>query len=234
MSEVAQDSKPTIEANIPWKPYIPLILIAIGLFIAFTIYQFIDKLEDLRPPEKFYTEPLPAFTGTDHEGEPFSVEDMKGKVWVASFVFTRCSGTCPMMGQRMVDLQKALITNFGKDQLARVRLVSFTVDTEHDTVPILKSYAKMFFAREGFWRYVTSEPGEVQKLAVEGFKLSTSEAEGAEAQEAFIHSSKLCLVDTKGYVRGYFEGATDMNDSKAAKEVVKKLYSQIRILLTEK
>lgn len=226
--------RPVVEARIPWKPYLPLVIVAILLAIAFTAYQFMSRMDLLRPLPVYYQEPVPAFTGVDQEGQPFSIEKLRGKVWVADFIFTRCSGTCPVMAQRMYEIQQKLLEELSRDHLSRVRLVSFTVDQEHDTVPKLKAYARMSQAMEGFWSYVTAEPGEVQELAVKGFKLATAKAgEETEAAEAFIHSSKLTLVDSRGYIRGYFEGVSDLSDPEAAEKVVAEIVHRVRQLLGE-
>ncbi len=55
---------------------------------------------------------LPAFALTDQLGRPFGRDDLRGKVWVADFVFTSCSDACPRLTQRMKSLQ---------DRLQRVR-----------------------------------------------------------------------------------------------------------------
>ena len=73
--------------------------------------------------------PAPAFQMTERSGKPVALDDLKGKVWVASFVFTRCSGPCPQVSATMARLQKEL----NLKETADLRLVTFTVDPDRDT-----------------------------------------------------------------------------------------------------
>ena len=92
-------------------------------------------------PEVFYD--APEFTLTDQAGEPFSLDDLKGKVWIADFVFTRCTSICPVMTAKMAELRDQL-SQFahGED----VRLVSVSVEPEHDQPAVLAEYAAKFKA----------------------------------------------------------------------------------------
>src|SRR5688500_4799185 len=51
---------------------------------------------------------LPKFELTERSGEPFGSEQLRGKVWIADFIFTRCGGTCPRMTAEMAALQQKL------------------------------------------------------------------------------------------------------------------------------
>ena len=90
---------------------------------------------------------VPAFTLTDQAGEEFrSDAALKGKVWIADFIFTTCTGPCPRMSSQMKRVQTEL-----KD-LPGVELVSFTVDPDNDTPSALAEYAKRFAADTSRWR----------------------------------------------------------------------------------
>lgn len=145
---------------------------------------------------------LPAFLLTERAGNAVCGEDLKGKIWVADFIFTTCPGPCLMMTQRMADLQRRL------DPADDVRLVSFTVDPETDTPAVLRAYAEKHGAVEGRWLFLTGERLAIYGLAEKGFKVTTSDlGEGATGPEGrFLHSTKMVLVDGDGFVRGYFDG----------------------------
>jgi cytochrome oxidase Cu insertion factor (SCO1/SenC/PrrC family) len=72
---------------------------------------------------------VPPFELTDQRGHTFTRAALDGHVWVADFIYTTCQGPCPRMSSRMRAMQNAT----GPD----VRLVSFTVDPDHDTPPAL-------------------------------------------------------------------------------------------------
>src|SRR5215475_9533102 len=48
--------------------------------------------------ETFY--PVPDFSLTDQTDKTVTLHELKGKVWVADFIFTNCGGTCPVMTER--------------------------------------------------------------------------------------------------------------------------------------
>ena len=90
--------------------------------------------------------------------------DLRGKVWIASFIFTRCSGPCPQVTAAMADLQK----DFASQPDA---LVTFTVDPEYDTPKILSQYADRFHADADRWLFLTGKQAYIYKLLRDGFKV---------------------------------------------------------------
>ncbi len=81
--------------------------------------------------------PAPEFTFTAQDGSKVFTADLKGKVWVANFIFTRCAGPRPVMTSRMAEINDAI-----KAKGAEVALVSMTVDPDYDSPEILKSYGE--------------------------------------------------------------------------------------------
>src|ERR1700683_4154951 len=75
--------------------------------------------------------PAPAFQLTTQDGASFDSQSLAGHVWVADFVYTTCPGPCPMMSSQMRQIQSLTA------ETPDVKLVSFTVDPQHDTPPIL-------------------------------------------------------------------------------------------------
>jgi protein SCO1/2 len=133
--------------------------------------------------------------------------ELRGKVWIADFIFTSCSGTCPRMTERMALLQTCLLDQLSPAERPRARLVTFTVDPERDTLENLRAYATHFSAENGFWLFLRGDRAAVQKLAVESFRLAAGNPGPAvEGVEEIIHSSKFVLVDPEGVIRGYYEG----------------------------
>ena len=78
--------------------------------------------------------PLPEFSLPERRGETVTRDDLKGKVSVVGFIFTRCASTCPRVSKAMAEQRKTL-----KD--AGVQFVSLSVDPEYDTPEILTTYA---------------------------------------------------------------------------------------------
>ena len=150
--------------------------------------------------------PAPDFTLTERSGKTVTRDDLKGKVWVASFVFTRCSGPCPQVAGTVARLQKELDLKGTPD----LRLVTFTVDPERDTPNELKEYAARYQADPDRWLFLTGKSeAELHELLVKGFKVMAQRSKKAKPGDEFDHSSKLAVVDRAGTIRGYFDGMRD-------------------------
>lgn len=140
---------------------------------------------------------------------------LQGKPWIAGFIFTRCSGPCPIITMNMARLQKTLPKE--------VRLVTFTVDPDRDTLEVLQRYAIRFNADPKRWWFLTGDKGELYKLMYEGFNLPIAEDIKAPSDFRIIHSTKLVLVDSKGIIRGYYNGIEDSGLDRIQKDVQKLL-----------
>jgi cytochrome oxidase Cu insertion factor (SCO1/SenC/PrrC family) len=165
---------------------------------------------------------LPQFTLTERDGSQFGLQDLKGKVWVASFVFTRCAGPCTRVSGTMARLQHELADE------PDARLVSFSVDPEYDRPQVLSDYARKFAAQPGRWYFLTGDPKQVYGLIRDGFHLTAQPNQGAERTPGneVMHDTRLLVVDRRSHVRAYY----DSSDPDAAEAV----RSKVRKLLTEK
>ena len=107
---------------------------------------------------------VPDFKLTDQNNAPFdSASTLKGHVWVADFMFTSCPGPCPRMSSQMRQVQTAL-TSTG------VRLVSYTIDPDHDTPRVLANYASNYHAQDGVWYFLTGPVETLRMLDRDVFK----------------------------------------------------------------
>lgn len=152
------------------------------------------------PPEVLGT--VPAFTMVNHHSQSFGSEQLAGKTWVASFIFTRCKTFCPMITKQLLDLQ-GKITN---SQLP-LQIVSFTVDPEFDTPETLNRFAGTVAANPNIWTFVTSDQDKLKSLIENGFKLAMGERTEASDLIDIAHAQKLVLVDAQGRVRGYYDAS---------------------------
>jgi protein SCO1/2 len=142
---------------------------------------------------------VPEFTMTERDGRTVTRADLLGKIWIADFFFTSCAGPCPEMALRMRSLQQAII-----DQELPVNLVSISLDPEIDRPPVLRRYADRYGADPNRWWFLTGERQEgVHNLVRTGF-LQPVAREGEAA--TIVHSTYFLLIDTKGRIRGYYEG----------------------------
>ena len=155
-----------------------------------------------------HSRPLPVygqvadFALTNQDGRAFTLADLHGKVWVADVIFTRCAGPCLKMSRQMKELQKAL------PPASKAKLVTLTTDPEFDTPPVLQTYAKRFDADPERWVFLTGRKANVARVVGGSLKLTALEkpaAERSDANDLFIHSTYLVLVDQRGQLRGIFD-----------------------------
>lgn len=133
---------------------------------------------------------VPEFALTDQNGDEVTMADLRGKIWIADFIFTRCAGPCPLMTARMLEMRKALV------KTPEVKLVSVTVDPAYDTPEVLKAYAEANFADPNRWKFLTGEKEVIEKLVTEGFMQHLAEENGEP-----VHGTMFLLVDGQGMVR---------------------------------
>lgn len=141
---------------------------------------------------------VPDFELTERSGRTVRLADLKGRIWVADFIFTSCAGPCPMLSQQMSGFQTALA------RAPEIRLVSFSVDPERDTPAVLSEYAARYKADRERWLFLTGDRTTVYRLIREGFRLTVEEEPESEGQ--ILHSLRFALVDRAGQVRGYYNG----------------------------
>ena len=139
---------------------------------------------------------VPPFQLTDQTGQSFDSQSLDGHIWVADFIYTTCPGPCPMMSSQMRRVQ---ISTAGTPDVA---LVSFTVDPEHDSPPVLAAYAKHFTADPARWHFLTGEPGRLNDLGLNAFKLNSVDG-------SLTHSTRFVLVDGARRIRGYYLSSDD-------------------------
>jgi cytochrome oxidase Cu insertion factor (SCO1/SenC/PrrC family) len=173
--------------------------------------------------------PIGDFSLTERSGGTVTNADLAGKVWIASFVFTRCTGGCPQVTGTVARLQDAF-----RDQ-PDVRLVTFTVDPERDDPDELKKYAEHFGADSQRWLFLTGSEEQLYHLIEKGFKVPVQRNRGEDAKpgQEVMHGFKLVLVDRHGHHRGYFEGR-QVDDMGQPVDELPKLRQAVAALLREK
>jgi protein SCO1 len=194
-----------------WK--LLLLSLAVVGGVAYLQYSRVDKarlrkaaLEQQYAPKP---EPLPViatlpdFTLIDSSGQRVSLNDLRGRVWVADFFFTYCAGPCPVMSRRMNELRQLL----KEEKMDDVVCVSVSVDPDRDTPKVLAEHAEMLKAEPGKWLFMTGQKSQIRELATKGFKIAV-EATGP-ADEQILHSTRFILIDRLGRIRGYYKALAD-------------------------
>jgi protein SCO1 len=156
--------------------------------------------------------PLPSFGAAPHfdlvdqRGAAFTTSDVGDRVYLANFVYTRCTDTCPLLSATMGQVQEQLRAEglFGSKAL----LLSFDLDPEYDRPPLLAAYGERFKADGNGWKMLTGPIEALAQIADEyklgrPIPLPLSETNPA---INLAHSNRFVLVDRSGQVRGYYHG----------------------------
>lgn len=164
---------------------------------------------------KYHT--IADFSFVNQNGKTITQKDYEGKIYVADFFFTTCGSICPKMITNLSDIQKAFANN------PKVKLLSYTVFPETDSVPVLKAYAKKHNVDDAKWNLVTGDKKEIYTMARKSY-LAVKMGKPSELYD-MVHTENFVLVDTKKRVRGFYDGTN--------KEDIKRLIEDITFLSNE-
>ncbi len=157
---------------------------------------------------------VPEFSLVERGGKNVTRADMRGKVWIADFIYTNCEDTCPIQSAAMAKLQ----ARFGNHH--ELRLVSFSVDPERDTPLALARYAERFKADAAGWLFLTGDKEEIARLVQLGFRLSAAALTDGDSKETvIIHSPRFVLVDKNSEIRGYYDSRDGTALERLSKDV---------------
>jgi protein SCO1 len=154
---------------------------------------------------------IPDFTLTNQLGQSVSLHDLQGKIVVADFFFTHCPSFCPTLTRNMRHLQEMFHTN---DSI--VHFVSFSVDPERDSVPVLKAYADLFGVQHHNWWMLTGNRDTIYNLIERDFRLAAVDS----GHNNFVHTDRMVLLDRDRYVRGYYNGQDTADLARLANDIV--------------
>ena len=178
------------------------IYVAVAIFLAITYFFKNTNQEDSLPG----IGGIPDFEFIDSEGRDVGLSTLKGKVWVADFIFTTCTMACPIMTGNMNIIHKKYKKNDD------IRLVSISVYPEYDTPEVLKKYASQYEANTDTWHFLTGNESTVKEVIKDGIKIGDYE-------DIIFHSEKFALVDRNGMIRAYYNGMKSEDMKKLKKDI---------------
>lgn len=145
-----------------------------------------------------YNHKIEDFAFTNQNGKTITQKDYEGKIYVADFFFTTCPTICPKMTDNMVWLQEQIKDN------PKVKLVSFSVTPDIDSVPVLKEYALEKGVLDEKWNLLTGDKKAIYYLARKSFLVVKT----GKPEELYdmVHTENFVLVDEKKNIRGFYDG----------------------------
>jgi protein SCO1/2 len=145
---------------------------------------------------KYHT--IANFSFTNQNGEFITQKDYEGKIYVADFFFTSCKSICPKMTTNLVEVQKAFLDN------PKVKLLSFSVMPDIDSVSVLKEYAQINGVIDSKWNLVTGDKKTIYAMARKSY-LAVKQGMPEELYD-MVHTENFVLVDSKKRIRGFYDG----------------------------
>jgi protein SCO1/2 len=158
------------------------------------------------------------FAFTNQNGKIVTQDDYKGKIYVADFFFTTCPTICPIMTDNMVWLQEKIKNN------PKVMLLSHSVTPDIDTPQVLKAYAKEKGVIDSKWNLVTGDQKDIYYIARKSY-LAVKTTDSKELYD-MVHTENFILVDSKGRIRGFYNG-TNLDKEVEGEKNVKQLLEDI-------
>ncbi|MFJ8260893.1 SCO family protein [Rummeliibacillus sp. NPDC094406] len=145
------------------------------------------------------------FNYTNQNGDKVSLDSLKGKPWLAMFIFTNCATVCPPMTKNMTDIQK----KFKEKGLEDYKIVGFSVDPATDTPAKLKKYLAQYpVADNSKWDLLTGySQDDIADLALKSFKTIVKDDPNT---NQVIHGSSFYLVNQDGVVVKNYSGFKDV------------------------
>jgi protein SCO1/2 len=148
---------------------------------------------------------------TNQFGKKVSFADLKGKIIVLDFFFTRCPTLCPQLARAMKKLQRSFTNN---DSI--VEFISISVDPVHDSVPELRKWAEKYNVDPDSWWLLTGNRDSIYHFALNEIKANIADVH---VDTGFIHTEKFFVLDKERVIRGWYDGLDSMDQKKLVRDI---------------
>ena len=152
------------------------------------------------------------FEFTDQNGEKVNNDRLRGKVYVANFIFTVCPSICPKMTANLELVRQEFLDEQG------IMFVSHSVMPWVDSVSVLKQYAQSQGLDNGQWLFLTGNKDEIYSLARNAY-FAEKEMGLNKTSAEFIHTENFILVDTIGRIRGVYNGTLKLEMERLIEDI---------------
>ena len=149
---------------------------------------------------------------TNQLGKTVTLDDLKGKIVVIDFFFTRCPAVCPSMARAIKRLQNSFVNS--NDSI--VQFVSVSIDPEHDSVPQLRKFANQYTSNHDSWWFVTGNKKDIYDFALQEMKANVADIN---IDTAFIHTENFFLLDKNRVIRGWYNGLDTVAQTKLVRDI---------------
>jgi protein SCO1/2 len=147
---------------------------------------------------------IPAFSMRDQRGVDRTAASLAGSVEIVDFFFTSCPVMCPKLTAKLASVEATLAERHPDRAALPIRLISISVDPENDSPDKLAAYARRYGANDERWWFLTGDPAALERVVVDGFKMTYAKADPSRGIEQIMHGNWFVLVDREGRIRGYY------------------------------
>lgn len=168
--------------------------------------------QSMSEADQAITHRVAAFRLLDQHHQWISNEDVKGKIHVANFFFTRCGSICPAMMRNMLSLQQRFAAN------QAVEILSFSVTPWIDSVGLLQAYAARNNITAPNWHLLTGSRQEIYQLARQSYFAEETLGLSKDSSN-FLHTEHVLLVDAELRLRGIYNGTLPFDMEQLARDI---------------
>lgn len=154
---------------------------------------------------------IPDFAFVDQDSNTVTNKTYENKIYVADFFFTTCPTICPVMKTQLLRVYDKFKDN------PQVGILSHTIDPRHDSVAVLKAYAKRLGVSGNFWHFVTGDRDKIYEIGQKDYLVTAGE--DSTAAGGIIHSGAFLLIDKKRRIRGQYDGTKEDQVSHLLKDM---------------
>ena len=135
---------------------------------------------------------LPPFHFVDQQGRAFALEELRGRVVLATGIYARCSTTCPEILQET----KALLDSLSPEVRARVSVVALSLNPEEDTAELMNRVTAGYGFSYPEFRYLNGQPAGMHEILTQlGFARVKNPKTGV-----IDHANLFLLIDGRGEI----------------------------------
>ena len=180
-----------------WLILFTILFIMAAAIISFVVFQPILVLPRITL--------APGFALTDQNGNQISNEDLRGQIVLYNFTYTNCA-ECSQTDEVMAQVQNRLDEVAAED--IPIKLITISVDPEHDTPDVLTEYAQSLNANPEQWVFATGSPAMLKSVIGGGFSLFYQQREDG----TFDLDPGFMLIDGNGIMRAEYRTAVPKID----------------------
>jgi protein SCO1 len=150
-------------------------------------------------------EAVPDFTLVNQDGRRIRLAQYRGKSILLTFIYTRCPlpDYCPLMTHNFAEIENTVMNS--PELYAKTHLLSISFDSQYDTPPVLRNYARAFVKDRGahtfeHWEFATI-PAVEKSAVTKFFDVFVTEEQGQ-----VTHSMSTAIISPDGRVYKAYNG----------------------------